>query len=81
MQTNDLVTLAKNMERHGPLKLSTISTYAANDGKFFASLASGSSCTIDRAHKIFRWFDKNWPEDLDWPSDIPRPEKNQEDAA
>lgn len=75
MQAKDLVTLARAMERHGSLRMSTISTYAANDGKFLGSIERGAECTIRRASRVLQWFSDNWPGDLEWPSDIPRPAK------
>lgn len=81
MNEQQLLKLAKVFASHRGLSLSTVSTYAANDGKFFNSLATGSGCTIKRAAALLAWFDQNWDRDLAWPSDIPRPSVNKEDAA
>ena len=43
-------------------------------GKFFDRLNAGGSCTIATYNRILHWFTDNWPADLAWPSDIPRPE-------
>ncbi len=32
------------------------------------------------APAFFQWFSDNWPVDLDWPSDIERPEPRKEAA-
>lgn len=74
MNTDMLIALAETLSAHRGLKLSTVSTYAAGDGKFFGSLKSGSGCTIRRAENVLNWFHENWPDDLAWPQDIPRPE-------
>ncbi|KGM86719.1 hypothetical protein rosmuc_03012 [Roseovarius mucosus DSM 17069] len=81
MNELQLLDLAKALASHRGLSLSTISTYAANDGKFFGSLATGSGCTVKRAAALLAWFDQNWDRDLEWPRDIPRPSSKQGDAA
>lgn len=81
MNERQLLELARALASHRGLSLSTISTYAANDGKFFSSLAKGSGCTVRRAATLAAWFDQNWDADLEWPRDIPRPSSKQEDAA
>lgn len=73
MKTEDLTKLAEMYAAHTLLQLSTVSTYSAGDGKFFSRLKDGSDCGIRRAQKIILWFDANWPEDLEWPTAIPRP--------
>lgn len=73
MNTNNLVKLAADYSSHTGLTQATVSTYAANDGKFFKRLEDGSSCTIRTADKLGQWFSDHWPEDLEWPRDIARP--------
>lgn len=74
MNTHMLIILAETYAAHRGLKLSTVSTYAAADGKFFRELKSGAGCTLRRAQNVLNWFHENWPDDLAWPQDIPRPE-------
>lgn len=81
MNTETLVTLAETYAEHRGLALSTVSTYAATDGKFFPELKKGASCTLRRAHRVLSWFGANWPADLEWPRDIPRPTKGKKEAA
>lgn len=73
MKTETLVTLAETYAAHRGLALSTVSTYAATDGKFFPELKKGAGCTLRRAARVLAWFSDNWPADLEWPRDIPRP--------
>jgi hypothetical protein len=73
MKTIDLVTLSETYAAHVGLALSTVSTYAANDGKYFGNLKAGAGCTLAKAARLFGWFDQNWPADLQWPADIDRP--------
>lgn len=80
MNTEQLVYLADAYGTHRNLSRSTVSTYAANDGKLMDRLAGGAGCTIRRAQNLLRWFSENWPADLEWPRDIPRPAKSKEAA-
>jgi hypothetical protein len=73
METKNLTDLADRFAAHRGWKLSTLSTYAAGDGKFFDRLKKGAGCTLRTAAKLFQWFSANWPADLEWPRDIPRP--------
>lgn len=81
MQTEILVDLAKTWGTHKNLKLSTVSTYAAGDGKFFARIENGAGCTIKTANRIVQWFYDNWPEDLAWPKGIARPKPTKKKVA
>ncbi len=69
----EITSLAESYATHRGLKLSTLGIYVANDGKFFARLAEGFDCRTKTAAKVGRWFSENWPADLEWPQDIPRP--------
>lgn len=81
MDTETMVRMANAYSAHVGLKLSTVSSYAANDGKFFASLSDGAGCTLRRSAKILCWFSDNWPADLEWPRDIDRPKPSKKEAA
>jgi hypothetical protein len=73
MDTKTLVQLAEAYIAHTGRKLSTISTYSANDGKFLGGLKAGNGCTLRKAAVVLSWFDENWPQDLAWPAHIARP--------
>lgn len=75
MNKQMLVELAEAYAAHRGLKLSTVSTYVAADGKFFGSLKKEAGCTLARAARVLAWFDAHWPADLEWPRHIPRPKK------
>lgn len=80
METLTLVKLAKAYAKHTGLTLSTVSTYAANNGAFFGNLEAGKSCTVAKFNVVLAWFSNGWPSDLEWPSDIPRPQNESEVA-
>ncbi len=73
MIIEQIIRLAEAYAAHQRLSLSTVSSYAANDGKLFPRMKNGAGCTVRRAVKLVEWFDQNWAADLEWPSDIPRP--------
>lgn len=73
MTIEHIIRLAEAYAAHQGLTLSTVSSYAANDGKLFTRMKNGAGCTVRRAVKLVDWFDQNWAKELDWPSDIPRP--------
>ena len=76
-----LLDLAEAYSAQKGLTLTTVGTYATMDGKFFNSLNEGKSCTLRRAKLVIEWFDRSWPEDLEWPRHIPRPPKSKKEAA
>ncbi len=81
MSTYHLTRLAEAYALHRGLKISTVSTYAATDGKWIDGLKSGASCTLRKAAAVTQWFSDHWPADLEWPRDIPRPPKAKKEAA
>ena len=74
---HDIEKLARTFSGHTHLKLSTIANYAVNDGKMFIRFEKGGSCTLKTATRMMNWLSERWPEDLEWPADIPRPETPQ----
>lgn len=81
MNTQSLVRLGQAYAQHRGLELSTVSTYAASDGKWLARLMGPASCTIRKATAVTQWFSDHWPSDLEWPRDIPRPPASKKEAA
>lgn len=78
MNTEHIIKLAETYGKHRSLELSTVSTYAENDGKWLPRLKAGSGCTLRRAARVLNWFSANWPADLEWPREIPRPTSEAE---
>ena len=79
MNTDNILKLAKVYCAHHGYALSTIATYSVDDGKFFARLERGGSCTLKIAARIMQWFSDNWPDqEVDWPAGIERPSRRKE---
>lgn len=81
MDKRHLIRLGEAYARHRGLELSTVSTYAAGDGKWLVRLKGPASCTLRKAAAVIQWFSERWPADLEWPNDIPRPDKSKKEAA
>lgn len=82
-----LVALARSLAAHegvthwaisGRMTRATSPTRKGK-GDFFLKLMDGGDCRTSTYTRTIRWFAANWPQDLEWPSDIPRP--TEEDAA
>lgn len=63
------------------LALSGISTKIFNDGKTLDRIAAGGDLVTGSYERAIKWFSENWPEDLEWPSDVARPVAAPEQAA
>ena len=53
-----------------------ISDLACSNPYLFKRLRANKGCTIATYNRVLVWFSEHWPEDLQWPDDIPRPEVN-----
>jgi len=58
-----------------------VSLLARGDGQYFKRLMDGKGSTVRVSDAVMRWFSDNWPADLEWPSDIPRPKPSGKEAA
>ncbi len=78
---NRLAALCKTFARRKQLSLSTVSRLATGSGETIARLERGGAITTRRCERAVRYLAAHWPEDLDWPADIPRPQPAAEEAA
>lgn len=76
-----LVEMADAYAGHKNLTHWRVSYLVRGDGGFFDRLSKGGGCTLKTASKVSQWFSDNWPHDLDWPADIPRPNPTEKEAA
>lgn len=83
MSTNHpLVKLAEALAAHQGVTHFAISMRAMSKGDFFKRLMRpGADCRTQTAVRLTDWFSDNWPADLEWPRDIPRPPKSKKEAA
>lgn len=89
MNTFDTIcTLIEMLAAHTNRAISTTSRLSTGSGDTYRRLklrdedgARLHRVSTDRADAALEWFAVNWPRDLAWPSDIPRPSPKKEDAA
>ena len=80
-ETDNLLTLGRLYGEAKGYSLTTVATYLANGGAFFSKLEQGKSVTVRKYHDLLDTFSREWPDDLAWPEDIPRPAKDQGSGA
>lgn len=68
-----LVTLCGLVAEQTGRSISTISRHATGSGETIARLRRGRAITTRRAERAFQFLSENWPERVQWPTDIPRP--------
>ncbi|MBN9135679.1 MAG: hypothetical protein J0I92_06470 [Phyllobacterium sp.] len=52
-----------------------VSTIVMNGGGKLDAIASGSDLTTGSFERAMLWFSDNWPDGVDWPSAVLRPER------
>ncbi|WP_126975544.1 hypothetical protein [Frigidibacter oleivorans] len=80
-QRTTFILLADTLAQHDGVTHFAISMRAFGKGDFFKGLKEGGDCRTATAARLMQWFSDHWPADLDWPRDIPRPQKTKEKAA
>lgn len=61
--------------------MSTLGRKAAGEWRFFSRLSGDRTFTIKKYDEVMAWFSTEWPDDLDWPQGVPRPEVAAKAAA
>lgn len=72
--TDNLITLADVFADHIGVKHHAISMRLLGKGDFFQSLKNQGDCRTKTAERVLQGFADCWPDDLEWPQGIPRPE-------
>ena len=71
----NLVTLAQGYARWRGVSLWRVGHLAANRGSFFVDLREDRRhCQTDTYSRVLQWFSDQWPSELAWPAEAPRPE-------
>jgi len=78
MNEEALIQLAQRFADARNITLWRVGFLAAGDGKFFARLQAGRTCTLRVAHAVVRYLSERWPADCEWPAGIPRPAPRRE---
>ena len=84
MDEKSLVDLGQRFAETRGISLWRVGLLAAGDGKFFARLQAGRTCTLRVARVVAQYLSDHWPDDHEWPDGIPRParrSKSEREAA
>lgn len=71
----NLIELASRFAQATNVSPATISKRALNDNTFFDRLEKGKGFTVRTFDKVLDWMFENWPENTEWPSNIPQPDR------
>ena len=74
MQRSHLITLVDAYRTRVNRSEATISGWAVGHARLFSRIREGHGFTDTTYNRALQWFSDNWPADLVWPDDIPRPE-------
>ena len=69
-----IISLAERYGSALSVPASTVSSRVFDDSKKLTAIRdAGADLTLTRYSGALRWFSENWPADLAWPDDVPRP--------
>ena len=74
MLPSQILQLIRTYAESSNISPASAARYAYGSGDFYSRLVAGCDITSRRATRVIQWFSDNWPVDLDWPADIPRPD-------
>lgn len=69
-----LLTVADAYARARKLSRARVSTIVFNAGLALDRIASGKDLTTGSWERAMAWFHQNWPEQVEWPRDVERPQ-------
>lgn len=81
MQYLHLITLAKTLAAHKGRSEMTVAKWCGVHARLFTRLKDGGGCRVDTFNAALCAFSANWPIDLEWPRDIPRPVPQKKEKA
>ena len=81
MDSENLLTLANAYANRRKVSTATVSNLVVGHARLFQRLRRGGSCTLKTFQKALKWFSDNWPDDLFWPFEIPRPAPSPDSPA
>jgi hypothetical protein len=81
MEFEHLIILADTYGGHEQRSDATIAKRANLHTRFFERLRAGEGVTVRGFNRAMRFFQESWPEDLDWPPQVPRPSSSQKGKA
>ena len=74
------LSLMNTYAKRRRIKLSTLGKHMIGSSTLAERLAEGR-VQIVTIRRVEQWLSDHWPDDLDWPAEVERPEPAREDAA
>jgi hypothetical protein len=74
MLTGHLLAVAAAYCARTGLSRSRVSTLVFNHGQRLDLIDGGADLATRSYERAMLWFSANWPQDLEWPADVVRPE-------
>lgn len=72
-QVQNILTLTEHLATHQGVTHWALSYRLDKRGDTLKRLQDGSDILSGRAERLVKKIDEMWPDDLEWPPDIPRP--------
>lgn len=70
---DQILLIADTFARHRGVGRKRVSKLVLNRGSKLDDIAEGGDLTTSIFERAMLWFADNWPEDLLWPEEVPRP--------
>ena len=74
-----LLSLLSMFAAHVGRSAATVAKWAGSHERLPDRLGKGLGRNFSTLDRVGRWLSANWPEDLEWPADIPRPPSPEKD--
>lgn len=71
-EPDPLLLLAERYAAHVQRSLAVVARRAGSHERLFTRMRAGAGCNTRTYGQVWAWFDRNWPEDLEWPAGLPR---------
>lgn len=81
MEYSHLITLASLLGAHVGRSDMTVAKWCGVHSRLFLRLKEGKGCHFDTFKGAMQAFSNIWPDDLEWPAVIIRPERAKREAA
>lgn len=74
MEYEHLITLSSALAAHVQRSDKTVAKRCGVHARLFDRLKAGKGCRVDTFNAAMRNFAAIWPDDLQWPGHVPRPD-------
>jgi hypothetical protein len=74
---NNLIKCAERFAAAEGYQMGRVGRMAAGDSTFFQRIHR-NSFTVRTYDRTMLWFARNWPDDAEWPDDVPRPQSRRD---